>query len=193
MFVRMENMNERVGARVRSLRAGRDWTQGDLAKRMATAGYPMHQTTVAKMESGARPTTVNEVAALAFIFGVPPSALLSDDDVNDLVNVRVAILFEHWEMMRQEAVKAHARADESFQQLATFVQSNHTDALAAFFGRARQWAEVEGASPEEVDALHSTLVALAVPVKPFKDKENEAWRVLADEREARPDGQHQET
>jgi hypothetical protein len=41
---------------------------------MTAAGYPMHQTTIAKMEGGNRPTTVGEVSAIAAIFGIPMAA-----------------------------------------------------------------------------------------------------------------------
>jgi transcriptional regulator with XRE-family HTH domain len=65
------------GARVRELRAVRKWTQEALAERMTAMGLPMHQTTVAKLESGSRPTSVAEVASLAAIFGVDMSELFA--------------------------------------------------------------------------------------------------------------------
>lgn len=61
---------ERFGSRIRSLRQSQGWTQGDLAKRMTSAGYPMHQTTVAKIENATRPTSVEEMFALSAIFGL---------------------------------------------------------------------------------------------------------------------------
>lgn len=69
----------RFGRRVKDLRLERGWTQDELAKRLNGAGYSMHQTTVAKMESGARPTSVGEMAALAAIFGMSIDRLFSDD------------------------------------------------------------------------------------------------------------------
>ena len=75
-----QRWEERFGERVKHLRKARDWNQGELAERMTEAGYPMHQTTVAKMESAARPTNVGEVAALASIFGVAISQLFEPDD-----------------------------------------------------------------------------------------------------------------
>lgn len=59
------------------LRVMRDWTQDDLAQRLAAAGYAMHQTTVAKLELGTRPTSIGEILEIAAIFGVTPSELLA--------------------------------------------------------------------------------------------------------------------
>lgn len=81
-FVRVENVGESAerafGRRVKDLRTARGWTQDDLARHLAAAGYTMHQTTVAKMESGVRPTDVGEIAAIAAIFGIQPAALFED-------------------------------------------------------------------------------------------------------------------
>lgn len=38
----------------------------------------MHQTTVAKLEAGTRPTDVGEIAAIAAIFGIQPAVLFED-------------------------------------------------------------------------------------------------------------------
>jgi len=66
-----------VGLRVRELRAARGWSQEALGRRMTSLGYPMHQTTVAKLEAGTRPLRVSELVALADILGVKPRGLLS--------------------------------------------------------------------------------------------------------------------
>jgi transcriptional regulator with XRE-family HTH domain len=87
-FVRVGNDEarywERVfGARVKELRAAEGWTQDDFAKRVTAAGYPMHQTTVAKLESGSRPTSVGEIAALAAIFRIPIGSFFATVDDMD--------------------------------------------------------------------------------------------------------------
>lgn len=56
---------------VRELRKARGWSQDELARRLSANGFAMHQTTVAKLEGGTRPTSVDEVAALAVLLGVP--------------------------------------------------------------------------------------------------------------------------
>ena len=80
--MRVENDNgaltieQLFGGAVRRLRRKRGWTQEVLAEQLSFAGCPMHQTTVAKMESGSRPTTITELAALAQVFRVPIHSLL---------------------------------------------------------------------------------------------------------------------
>lgn len=58
------------GRNVREFRRRRGWSQEDLAQRLSAVGYSMHQTTVAKLEAGSRPTPVGEAKALAGIFEV---------------------------------------------------------------------------------------------------------------------------
>ena len=67
---RPQGVERRLGLRVRELRTARGWTQKALAQRASALGFTMHRTTVAKVESGTRPTSVAEVAALAAIFDV---------------------------------------------------------------------------------------------------------------------------
>lgn len=83
LCVRMENVNswEKVfGVRIREMRQLRGWTQEELARRMAEVGFQMHQTTVAKLENGTRPTNVGEIAALAALLEVPIGALFGTAD-----------------------------------------------------------------------------------------------------------------
>lgn len=66
-----------VGRRVRALRVMRGWSQQELATRMSERGQGWRQTTVAKTEAADRPIRVNEVQALAVVFGVTAGDLLS--------------------------------------------------------------------------------------------------------------------
>ena len=54
-----------LARRLRALREAAQLTQRQLADRMAGAGYQMHQTTIAKIESGDRPVTIGEAVAAA--------------------------------------------------------------------------------------------------------------------------------
>jgi transcriptional regulator with XRE-family HTH domain len=75
-FRELFEMQEKVIAqKVRQLRTERGWSQEDLAERMTRLGWPMHQTTVAKMEAGKRPIRAGEVYGLALVFGLPIQAL----------------------------------------------------------------------------------------------------------------------
>jgi transcriptional regulator with XRE-family HTH domain len=68
------------GLRVREQRKARGWSQEDLAQRMTDAGHPMHQTTVAKLENAARPTSVDELVALGHVLGVPIAELAGEQE-----------------------------------------------------------------------------------------------------------------
>jgi hypothetical protein len=56
---------------------------------MTVAGHPMHQTTVAKLESASRPTNVGEINAIASIFGVSMTALF-DYSAEGQINLELA-------------------------------------------------------------------------------------------------------
>ncbi len=74
------NPEQYIGQSVARVRRGRGWTQERLATAMDVRGFPMHQTTVAKLEGGTRPIRVNELFALAEIFGLSPAHLLPEAD-----------------------------------------------------------------------------------------------------------------
>lgn len=61
---------------IAELRRANGWTQASLGERLGRLGYPMHQSAIAKIESAGRPLRVNEMVALARIFGVSPGDLL---------------------------------------------------------------------------------------------------------------------
>lgn len=51
---------------VQRLREAKGWSQGELARRMATAGWDgFHQTTISRIEKGQRPVRLAEARALA--------------------------------------------------------------------------------------------------------------------------------
>lgn len=56
--------------------------QAKLAKRLAEIGYPMHETAIARIESGARKVTIDDVVAIAAALDVALVSLLFplDDD-----------------------------------------------------------------------------------------------------------------
>jgi transcriptional regulator with XRE-family HTH domain len=77
----MEHDWEKVfGSRIREMRQLRGWTQDELARLMSDAGHQMHQTTLAKLEGGTRPTSVAEVGALATLLEVPIWSLFGAAD-----------------------------------------------------------------------------------------------------------------
>ncbi|MCV7060278.1 helix-turn-helix domain-containing protein [Mycolicibacterium vaccae] len=68
---RHESWERRFGELVRGWRQDRGWSQEDVAERLRRQGFEMHQTTVAKIERGARPLRVAEATALAEVFEMP--------------------------------------------------------------------------------------------------------------------------
>ncbi|WP_197506996.1 helix-turn-helix domain-containing protein [Mycobacterium sp. 852002-50816_SCH5313054-b] len=70
-----ESWEKTFGEMVRQWRRARSWSQEQVAELLRLEGFDMHQTTVAKIERGARPLRVAEAAAIAYIFDVPPLAI----------------------------------------------------------------------------------------------------------------------
>lgn len=75
------NMQRRniIGSRVCKARKEAKITQIDLAARLQVLGIKIDQTGLSKLESGNRPVTDIEVAAIAKILKVPISQLFEDD------------------------------------------------------------------------------------------------------------------
>ncbi|MFK5645101.1 helix-turn-helix domain-containing protein [Ornithinimicrobium sp. LYQ121] len=67
---------KQLGDRVKQLRKSRGYTQAELVERLRPYDVEMHSTTLAKLESGGRPTTVHEVWALASVLGCEYTRLL---------------------------------------------------------------------------------------------------------------------
>jgi len=61
-----------AGARFRALRKERGWSQQDVARRMGWS-----QATVTRLEAATRPTSLNEIAALAALYGLKLSDFLA--------------------------------------------------------------------------------------------------------------------
>lgn len=70
-----EDWEKSFGDNVRHWRRERNWSQEELADKLRSEGFDLHQTSVAKIERGTRPLRVAEAAALATIFRVPPLAV----------------------------------------------------------------------------------------------------------------------
>lgn len=74
-----------IGERLRQLRMKHGWQQQELAEELDGIGWPMDRTAVAKIETGARNVSVEDLLALAAALGVEPSALLLPrDDYADI-------------------------------------------------------------------------------------------------------------
>ncbi|OBA93710.1 hypothetical protein A5668_10665 [Mycolicibacterium fortuitum] len=80
---RHELWERRFGEALRSWRQERGWSQEDIADRLRRQGFEMHQTTVAKIERGARPLRIAEAAALVEVFELPIIAILGIEATAD--------------------------------------------------------------------------------------------------------------
>lgn len=128
-----------VGQRVRRLREQRGWSQEEVGRQLARWGFKMHQTTVAKLENGARPIRLNEVAALARLFAVSMADLWDDEAVSDEQQILEARLTDLQAQLRYaqqaEAVAARSHADARARLEA--VQSELTTAMGELGGVRR--------------------------------------------------------
>lgn len=70
-----ESWEKRFGEVVRRWRQDRNWSQEEVAEKLRHEGFEMHQTTVAKIERGARPLRVAEASAIGAVFGMPAMAV----------------------------------------------------------------------------------------------------------------------
>lgn len=78
-----ENWEKRFGEVIRRWRLDRNWSQEEVAERLRHQGFEMHQTTIAKIERGARPLRVAEASALGAVFDMPPLAVFEVSLPND--------------------------------------------------------------------------------------------------------------
>jgi transcriptional regulator with XRE-family HTH domain len=118
---RHESWERRFGEVVRGWRQDRNWSQEDVAERLRHQGFEMHQTTVAKIERGARPLRVAEATALAQVFEMPVMAVfelsLPQDQPAEL------------DVRRRELEEARKRVDHSRDNLYSVAQQ-HAQLLA---------------------------------------------------------------
>jgi transcriptional regulator with XRE-family HTH domain len=80
---------------LRAARAAAGLTQRQIADLMTGAGYQMHQTTIAKIESGERPVILGEAVALARIVGADLADLIDGPAEGNQLAVALAELAGH--------------------------------------------------------------------------------------------------
>lgn len=79
--------SRRAAQRVRALREERQWSRERLAQELAKVGQPLGQNGIYKIEQypdPARRLTVDELGALAVVFGTTPHALMGWDDLRGM-------------------------------------------------------------------------------------------------------------
>lgn len=97
------DLEHAIGLRVRAFREARGMSQAQLGEALGAFGFPMGQPTIYKLENGARPLRVNELAALAGVFRIPVVHLLgSGAEGEELLMQRYAELVETQTHLRQQ-------------------------------------------------------------------------------------------
>lgn len=79
-------VRQHFGRHVRDQRQKATLSQRELAAQMNAAGFSWRQTTAAKVEAGERPVPVEEVVALATLFGVSIDSLVRPTSSNTLAD-----------------------------------------------------------------------------------------------------------
>jgi len=65
------------------MRQGRGWSQQEVADRMKAFGYSWRQSTIGKIETDARPVSLNELADFAAMYSVPVTQFLESEVPDD--------------------------------------------------------------------------------------------------------------
>ena len=154
----MGQLNMNVGHNVAAHRRSRGLSQAELATRLAEVlgKKKIDPTTITRLESGKRPTTVDELSALADIFGVSAESLLQTDD-SPRAQLRE---------LTTKVQQARRRADESATNLRS-AQSELDQAMADLSEFATRLTKV-GASPDA-----ETLQAAAEAIVYLRDLRTE--------------------
>lgn len=90
-----------LGRRVFELRRSSGWSQEELGQHIASLGLPgWGRTAVAKLENGSRKAvSVQELLALALVFGVPPVILVADPRQPGTVPVAAGLDVDPWDAL----------------------------------------------------------------------------------------------
>ncbi|MGB3482469.1 MAG: helix-turn-helix transcriptional regulator [Mycobacterium sp.] len=113
---RHESWERDFGRILRDWRQDRNWSQDDVAEKLRRQGFEMHQTTVAKIERGARPLRVAEASALADVFEMPLMTVFGLDTATDFAASP--------DTRQRELEQARKRLDHSRENLYSVAQQH---------------------------------------------------------------------
>jgi transcriptional regulator with XRE-family HTH domain len=129
----------RFGERVKDIRKAQNMSQEALAEALwATTGRTYHQTTVARLENGTRPTSVEEAYLVAMLLGVAVTDLIvASDEDRQLIRLAVEV-----DLASLEVAQSHERLEKARHALsaagepkATEEPSHLPEELAEAFAR----------------------------------------------------------
>jgi transcriptional regulator with XRE-family HTH domain len=128
------------GLRVREFRKAKGMSQEVLAEALSLSGRSYHQTTIAKLESGSRPTSIEELYLLAVILEVPITDLVPvvRDDENmegrrQLIRLKAEIA--HLAREVAESTERLEKANREYEELARSVGADTTGGSRRAEGR----------------------------------------------------------
>lgn len=145
-----ERFEESIGRKVRLLREERGWSQTELARRLSDLGLDMHQTTVAKMESGRRPLRVSEAVAITQALKIPANTLFWLPVPGETRSLAEA---------REELAEREQRAEETKRFLLDSVETfaltyaTQLDLVRTMAGLINDVARVESTAPDQQRAV----------------------------------------
>lgn len=149
-------------------------SQGEVARRMADAGYKFHQATVYKVEQNQRVVSMVEAFGLARVLGQSVQWLMAPPEVEGLVSAlrreRLALLavldelaelgevaYEHHEKLLRDFRRADLQATPALEvewaEAADVLAMTPLDAMADALQRWREWGwdpDTDGAAVEEM-------------------------------------------
>lgn len=167
------------GRRVRRLRKEAGLTQKELADRIGQWGRSYHQTTVAKIESGTRPTSLDELIPLSVALGVSQRAFFEDPSPAERAERKVREAEQRLLELRSELRTTHAR----FWQ----VRSELETAIKAYSLRVDELHELDPSTSAErrnvVQDLTSMVTDLKDPeedVAPDRQRDHDEYEDLTD-------------
>ena len=114
MRVEHDEVQKKVGARIREARERRGLSQAAVSQQLAALGVTLHQTAVTRVESGRRPLSVVELLALADVLGVETDDLLHDQGERSAAMLRWDVVAARRRAFdaQQEALRAVSRYNE---------------------------------------------------------------------------------
>jgi transcriptional regulator with XRE-family HTH domain len=112
-----------LGAHVRHLRQSHGWTQQDLARKLESVGFSLHQSAIARIEAGTRPVRLNEAVALTTVLSVDLSKLLRSPLTQEMISDLERDLNE----TRGRTIEAHQRV----QLIEAVIEERQASLLAA--------------------------------------------------------------
>ena len=138
---------DELARRVALEREQRGWTYEGMARRMTAAGCPINQSALYKIEKGtkrkdgepgpARRITVDELVAMARVFGLPVEQLLLPAEVAAVKDV--GDLLRAWRAAADAAEAADDAAEEAWADLLGYVQA-HPEVESGLPELLQRWA-----------------------------------------------------